>query len=75
MPDTPAEPIYRSAEHAISNPTLANIEKRWPDMPPQQQAELWMALRDRMTGDWHNLTMQEKRSGEFLSSAVLVMSV
>ncbi len=26
--------------HAISNPTLANIEKRWEGMPPQEQAEL-----------------------------------
>lgn len=50
--------------HAISNPTLAGIEKRWPIMPPQEQAELWMALRDRMKSDWHELTLQEKKSGE-----------
>ncbi|MCJ1268362.1 Cytochrome c oxidase subunit 5A [Lobaria immixta] len=50
--------------HAISNPTLASIEKRWEIMPPQEQAELWMALRDRMKTDWHELTMQEKKAGE-----------
>jgi len=49
--------------HAISNPTLANIEKRWEAMPPQEQADLWMALRDRMKVDWHELTTQEKRAG------------
>lgn len=49
--------------HAISNPTLANIEKRWEAMPPQEQAELWMALRDRMKVDWHELTIQEKKAG------------
>ena len=38
--------------HAISNPTLANIEKRWEAMPPQEQGELWMALRDRMKENW-----------------------
>jgi cytochrome c oxidase subunit 4 len=54
----------RSA-HAISNPTLANIEKRWEAMPPQEQAELWMALRDRMKVDWNELTMQEKKAGTF----------
>ncbi|KAL9086220.1 MAG: hypothetical protein Q9159_004285 [Coniocarpon cinnabarinum] len=52
----------RHQTHAVSNPTLANIEKRWENMPPQEQAELWMALRDRMTVDWHDMTMQEKRA-------------
>lgn len=49
-------------QHAVSNPTLANIEKRWEQMPPQEQAELWMALRDRMTVDWKQLTTQEKKA-------------
>ena len=54
-----------STAHAISNPTLAGIEKRWEVMPPQEQADLWMALRDRMKIDWHDLTLQEKKAGEF----------
>lgn len=58
--------------HAVSNPTLANIEKRWEGMPPQEQAELWMALRDRMTQDWHELTMSEKKAGEFGHSRSIV---
>lgn len=33
-------------------------------MPPQEQADLWMALRDRMKIDWHDLTMAEKKAGE-----------
>jgi cytochrome c oxidase subunit 4 len=49
--------------HAISNPTLANIEKRWEEMPPQEQADLWMSLRDRMKIDWKDMTLQEKRAG------------
>jgi cytochrome c oxidase subunit 4 len=49
--------------HAISNPTLAGIEKRWEGMPPQEQAELWMQLRDRMKFDWNDLTLQEKKAG------------
>lgn len=49
--------------HAISNPTLANIEKRWDAMPPQEQADLWMALRDRMKVDWTEMTLQEKKAG------------
>ena len=49
--------------HAISNPTLANIEKRWEGMPPQEQADLWMALRDRMKVNWGELTVQEKKAG------------
>jgi len=54
----------RSASaHAISNPTLANIEKRWEAMPPQEQAQLWMDLRDRMKADWHELTLQERKAG------------
>lgn len=53
--------------HAISNPTLAGIEKRWEQMPPQEQADLWMALRDRMKTDWHELTLQEKKAGMYKS--------
>jgi cytochrome c oxidase subunit 4 len=49
--------------HAISNPTLADIEKRWEGLPPQEQADLWMALRDRMKVDWNELTLQEKKAG------------
>jgi hypothetical protein len=59
--------IIRSTQqrqaHAISNPTLANIEKRWEGMPPQEQADLWMALRDRMKANWAELTLQEKKAG------------
>lgn len=57
--------------HAISNPTLADIEKRWEAMPPQEQADLWMALRDRMKVDWKELTLQEKKAGMFTPSTVL----
>ncbi|PSK51650.1 hypothetical protein B9Z65_2917 [Elsinoe australis] len=53
--------------HAISNPTLANIEKRWEAMPPQEQADLWMQLRDRMKVDWHELTMQEKKAAYWIA--------
>lgn len=53
-----------ASNHAISNPTLANIEKRWEGMPLQEQAELWMALRDRMKENWQDLTLQEKKAGE-----------
>lgn len=52
-----------SSEHAIANPTLAGIEKRWEGMPPQEQADLWMQLRDRMKVDWHQMTIQEKKAG------------
>ncbi|KAF2772306.1 cytochrome c oxidase subunit IV [Teratosphaeria nubilosa] len=54
-------------QHAISNPTLANIEKRWEAMPPQEQADLWMALRDRMKVDWNQLTMQEKKAAYWIA--------
>lgn len=58
-----------ASTHAISNPTLANIEKRWEGMPLQEQAELWMALRDRMKENWADLTLQEKKAGECTTRA------
>ncbi|KAJ4378947.1 Cytochrome c oxidase subunit 5B, mitochondrial [Didymella sp. IMI 355093] len=57
---------FRQA-HAISNPTLANVEGRWEEMPPQEQADLWMSLRDRMKNDWKELTMQEKKAAYFIA--------
>ncbi|KAJ5457700.1 hypothetical protein N7475_009088 [Penicillium sp. IBT 31633x] len=56
-----------SSDHAIPNPTLANIEKRWEGMPPQEQAELWMQLRDRMKVDWHKMTLQEKKAAYYIA--------
>ncbi|KAL9022128.1 MAG: hypothetical protein Q9185_000746 [Variospora sp. 1 TL-2023] len=53
--------------HAISNPTLAGIEKRWEAMPPQEQADLWMALRDRMKTNWHEMTLQEKKAAYWIA--------
>ncbi|KAK8169567.1 mitochondrial cytochrome c oxidase-like protein subunit V [Phyllosticta citrichinensis] len=53
--------------HAISNPTLADIEKRWETMPPQEQADLWMALRDRMKVDWKEMTLAEKKAAYWIS--------
>ncbi|EWC43519.1 mitochondrial cytochrome c oxidase polypeptide 5 [Drechslerella stenobrocha 248] len=53
--------------HAVSAPMLADIEKRWENMPPQEQAELWMALRDRMKGSWADLTMQEKKASYWIA--------
>ncbi|KAK4691984.1 cytochrome c oxidase subunit 4, partial [Lecanoromycetidae sp. Uapishka_2] len=55
------------AAHAISNPTLAQIEKRWEGMPPQEQADVWMALRDRMKNDWHDLTLQERKAAYWIA--------
>lgn len=34
-------------------------------MPPQEQAELWMQLRDRMKVDWQEMTLQEKKAGMY----------
>lgn len=61
-----AQQTRAASEHAIANPTLAGIEKRWEGMPPQEQAELWMQLRDRMKVDWHEMTLQEKKAGTYL---------
>ena len=58
-----AQQTRAASEHAIANPTLASIEKRWETMPPQEQADLWMQLRDRMKVDWHQMTVQEKKAG------------
>ena len=37
-------------------------------MPPQEQADLWMALRDRMKTDWHELTLQERKAGMLVTA-------
>lgn len=35
-------------------------------MPPNEQADLWMSLRDRMRGSWGDLTVQEKKACRLL---------
>lgn len=71
MTDLRHQQTRSAAVHAISNPTLAQIEKRWEEMPPQEQADLWMALRDRMKNDWHELTLQERKAGKLISMGTL----
>ncbi|KEZ44734.1 hypothetical protein SAPIO_CDS2827 [Scedosporium apiospermum] len=56
-----------NATRALSNPQLNNIEKRWESMPLQEQAELWMALRDRMKGSWKELSVQEKKAAYWIA--------
>ncbi|KAL2116935.1 hypothetical protein VTJ04DRAFT_9103 [Mycothermus thermophilus] len=56
-----------ASTQALSNPSLANIEKRWESMPMQEQAELWMALRDRMKGSWTELTLAEKKAAYWIA--------
>lgn len=56
-----------ASTHAISNPMLVDVEKRWEGMPPQEQAELWMALRDRMKGSWQELTPMEKKASYWIA--------
>ncbi|KAF2755668.1 putative cytochrome c oxidase polypeptide 5, mitochondrial [Pseudovirgaria hyperparasitica] len=36
-------------------------------MPPQEQADLWMALRDRMKVDWKEMTLQEKKAAYWIA--------
>ncbi|KAI9651064.1 Cytochrome c oxidase subunit 5B, mitochondrial [Ciborinia camelliae] len=59
--------VRSASAHAISNPTLVDIEKRWEGMPPQEQAELWMNLRDRMKINWAELTLQEKKAAYYIA--------
>ena len=63
LPKVLVRPVAARHAHAISNPTLVNIEKRWESMPPEEQADLWMSLRDRMKSNWSELTVQEKKAG------------
>ncbi|KAI1766832.1 cytochrome c oxidase subunit IV [Hypoxylon sp. FL1150] len=64
---TTTVPRAAASTHAISNPTLANIEKRWEGMPQTEQAELWMSLRDRMKENWADLTLQEKKAAYWIA--------
>jgi hypothetical protein len=74
QPQTIPQPQQTRSAHAISNPTLAGIEKRWEAMPPQEQAELWMQLRDRMKVDWTEMTLQEKKAGALRPTHYLTMA-
>lgn len=59
--------VRANSTQALSKPTLANIEKRWEGMPLQEQADLWMALRDRMKGSWTELTVQEQKAAYWIA--------
>ncbi|KAI5787127.1 mitochondrial cytochrome c oxidase-like protein subunit V [Geopyxis carbonaria] len=56
-----------NGSYAVSNVTLTDLEKRWETMAPNEQAELWMQLRDRMKGSWAELTLQEKKASYYIA--------
>lgn len=57
-------PRRPASDFAVSSQLLYNLEKRWETMPPAEQAEIWMSLRDRMAVDWKELSHAEKRAGK-----------
>lgn len=53
--------------HAISNPTLANIEGRWEKMSEDERVDIIDQLAERQKGPWGELTPAEKKAAWYIS--------
>jgi cytochrome c oxidase subunit 4 len=53
--------------HAISNPTIINLESRWEKMTSEEQEDIISQLAERQKGSWNDLTLNEKRAAWYIS--------
>jgi cytochrome c oxidase subunit 4 len=53
--------------HAISNPTLMNLENRWEKMSSEERNDIIEQLAERQKGSWKDLTVAEKRAAWYIS--------
>ena len=51
------------AASTISTPALVNLERRWPEMSTDEQAELLGKLIERQKDPWTELSHEEKKAG------------
>ncbi len=66
---TSAAPI--TVIHSTSNQSgaiLGNIEATWKSLPPAEQQEVYQKLEQVQKRDWKELTIDEKKAGEFCLS-------
>lgn len=57
----------RAASHAISNPTLMNLDQRWETMGEEERSDIIGQLSQRQLGDWKELTDAEKKAAWYIS--------
>lgn len=53
--------------HAISTPTIINLESRWEKMTVEEQEDIISQLVERQKGPWQELTINEKRAAYYIS--------
>ena len=58
-----------SGNYTLSPQLLADLPARWETMGPADQANVWMTLRDRMAGDWKEMTREERVACKILPVA------
>lgn len=57
----------RMVSHAISNPTLMNLDQRWEAMGEEERSDIIGQLSERQKGDWKELTEAEKKATWYIS--------
>lgn len=61
-----AAPIsVTSTRSNASAPVLANIEASWKSLPAEEQHEVYQQLEELQKRDWKELSVDEKKAGEF----------
>lgn len=64
---SPAVTVTSTRSNA-SAPLLGNIEASWKGLSAEEQYEVHQSLRELQKKDWNELSMDEKKAGEFESS-------
>ena len=63
------------ATSTISTPALVNLERRWPEMSTDEQAELLGKLIERQKDPWTEMSHEEKKAGMCCCACSLVLNI
>lgn len=61
---SPAITVTSTRSNATA-PLLGNIEASWKDLSAEEQHEVYQQLGEIQKKDWKELTIDEKKAGEF----------
>ncbi|GAO46298.1 cytochrome c oxidase subunit V [Saitoella complicata NRRL Y-17804] len=53
--------------HAVSTPSLIDLDKRWESMAREEQKDLMDQLAERQKGPWTELTLAEKKAAYYIA--------
>lgn len=63
---TVASPSAPSSSSSVTPVPISNVEASWTKLSPEEKASVHQQLEEIQKKDWRELTIDEKKAGEYL---------